>query len=431
MGDIQELGDKIGYQFIRTGNPDNTDNRSSLSIFGISLCDSSEKDIQLFMKFLRCIVKKVLDAPLKSEITNAELAELNLSTKDLSFLAQMVNGANFTTGATYNPKDNSFRLNIRFKDVLKYKQCETFEDYIKLNLDFIPKIRFGGNYIRQEPEQTSQMNWLSEDQTSDSPHVETRTKQAEILEKIKEHDETYYNFSVFVSHSNRDYLLLHNLLVLLIHNRIKPVLWFEKIKDETVMDKLCNMINASDLFLIHMSHNSVHSQMTNNEIGFIEGRKYYLNQNERILRLWDESLRPEDFQGFYNKAFDGFDYDATAEDDNREVIKRLYDKFNSLPDDGVQDYFVSNLKELKKIILWIKNEKSHTPEMNTVLKDTGNRVDELLALDREYYPRHILQGLEKDLGICISLFRGKLYEKSVELRKDVVKLIEENDEKFR
>lgn len=425
-GNIFEKGQKIGYQFIRAGNPETKDNVSSLSIFGIAICENSETDIELFMSFLKLAVKWVLNNPMNEEISDKDIREsLDVTDSDLLFLRQMLMGSGISRGMSYNKEDSTFTASLNFTDLLRYENCETFEDYIQLNLDYIPKIRFGGNYRRQEISQDS-LAFTDEETLLEEPGTddEIKSKQRKIISMISEHDD--YEYSVFISHAYRDYPLLHDLCVDFITKKIRPVLWFKEVKDEIVMNKLCKMIDSSDLFLIHMSKNSVSSQMTNNEIGYIEGKKFYTQKGgDIVLRLFDKNIKPEDFKGFYNKGFDGFDnFDPTSKEDRKEVIRRLNEMSKSLirlPQYSLKPQF----EELKMRINRLRFHRStRDTDLESALNDLEKRVKVLMEIENpNLYPYNILKEIEGDLGRCINHSGGGFKTFCHNLRDDVIKLI--------
>ena len=136
FNDIYKWGEKLGYQFIRTGNPDVLDNISELSIFGVALCDDSEHDINIFMDFLKLAVNKVRNKPLDDTITEIDIRNsIEITDNELQFLSIMLNYTDLTRGVTYDKNKKSFNGILRFQNIRKYKDCKSFEDYIQLNLE--------------------------------------------------------------------------------------------------------------------------------------------------------------------------------------------------------------------------------------------------------------------------------------------------------
>jgi hypothetical protein len=174
---------------------------------------------------------------------------------------------------------------------------------------------------------------IVEDSDEKSKQDEIKKHQVEIEHLIESHDDRYYQFSIFISHSNIDYLDLHQLLLDLIENKIKPELWFEVV-DEEVCDKLCKKIDKSDLFLIYFTKNTINSQMTQNEIGFVEGKRYYQafnnNHPKLTIKLLSIDFHDTNLRGFYTSAKDYLGFNPKLETDRKKVIRTVLEKYKEL-----------------------------------------------------------------------------------------------------
>lgn len=159
------------------------------------------------------------------------------------------------------------------------------------------------------------------------PRSELNTIKKRILSNIKSIKSGYYTTSTFISHSTNDIIFIEKLCDEMIRNKIKPILWFEEIKDESVKKKLCEMINNSNSCLIVITEKSIHSQMTNNEIGFLEGKRYFINKYEMdyrhfVLKICNDDFELNSLSGFITKGDDILSIDFK---DNEDVIRVVHE----------------------------------------------------------------------------------------------------------
>ncbi len=238
----------------------------------------------------------------------------------------------------------------------------------------------------------------------------------DLIKKTEKLEKMGYSFSVFISHSTRDLEFISLLCDELIKNKILPRLWFRKVSKKIVREKLCDLIDSSDLFLIYYSTNSLSSQMTNNEIGFIEGKKYYMGKYrnikpEIIYKIRDTQLNLKYLEGFYTNGDDIPDCDS--EDLNRIVLDlksrynyniRLIQKDRPAVKKEILEY--AQLPTLKKLA---------RPTSIKVTQNSENLKNELLKLD-DYSVEDYLHIMRlKELKKICKHFKQPVSGKNLEL----------------
>lgn len=229
--------------------------------------------------------------------------------------------------------------------------------------------------------------------TTDKSEIDIKKSELESI--LKEQKNSYFDFSVFISHADIDYLSLHELSLEMIDNKIKPVFWFRVIKDESVRVKLIEEIHKTDIFLIFLSPNSVASQLTNNEIGFIEGKKFYKKfKGDVVLRLYDKhNLKRDHCEGFYGLFDDGISFDPTLISDRKKVVNTLIEMWGSIEKTKISSDMALNEEALIDMIPQIiqffythENQHLNFPKARFICEYIKERSDRYEIIDpREWY----------------------------------------------
>ena len=427
-GDVYAKVTDIGYPFINvTRHPSDKDSRIKLFIFGLAICENSEKDVEILIDFIKLCATKLINTPENPIISEKDLSH---SISTINYIHEFYPGEILGSG-TRNDDLGTFEYEIKY-DALKYEKINNINDYIALNIDHIPT-SFGGNYKRTPFDESSNDNTsdTTNEIISDSLNSKIEEKKNELALELKKHEEAYYDFSVFISHADLDYSSLHDLLLEMIKNKIKPVVWFRIIKDKSVREKLIEEIHKADIFLIYLSKKSVVSQLTNNEIGFVEGKKFYKKKKgDIVLRLFDKNnLTRDDCKGFYGLFDDGKSFDSKSASDRNEVVITLNEMWTT-----IEKTETSSGKVLEEDL----KEGSPTKEIISFEKpnlEKGNRQSGgLIGLHIEVYIENLISEPIKNfiLGVVvpekfsIDRMHGKktpikgFFKKYFESKKDII-----------
>lgn len=120
--DLYSVADQLRYNFINYGNPNQENSVTELTIFGIALCDNSDKDIDLFLK----IMKQYVEDFIRDPSTNSQINVKNFdSDKHCKKVCYLLNAAGFDLFS-------SIRSNCNFTlktDIWKFEHVKTIEDY--------------------------------------------------------------------------------------------------------------------------------------------------------------------------------------------------------------------------------------------------------------------------------------------------------------
>ena len=163
---------------------------------------------------------------------------------------------------------------------------------------------------------------------------EIKKMQADLKTKINKKGAEYFSFSVFISHAFYDFPSIYELCLAMIENNIRPIFWFDTVEEDVPL-KLYEKISDADLFLILLSNKAIKSQMTNNEIGFVEGKRYFSKKDDGslpvlTLKLAVPGFSLKDLEGFYTIGKDIHTGDPTDPNDHPDIIEELKRRYGNI-----------------------------------------------------------------------------------------------------
>jgi len=142
-GDLFQIIEKLGRQFIRVGHPSHKGDRIELSLYGIALCQNTSEEIELFMKVLRICAQKYVENPLEAEVTYEDFVnDPDFKDVDSDIISYFIYESRIWSGAS-SRESKEFRFQLEYS-TLRYEDIQNIDEYYnKRQMGRIPS-RFGG-----------------------------------------------------------------------------------------------------------------------------------------------------------------------------------------------------------------------------------------------------------------------------------------------
>lgn len=137
-----ETVEKIGSKFISSGYKGESNKKTELTLFGIALCDNSEKLMKKYLDLVQLIIKEYTKNP-ESRINSITLQEkLNLNEDDLIKLTHIIrNSHRVFSGFSPNQNGPGFELSPSY-DILGFRNVETISEYYFASYGNVKPTRF-------------------------------------------------------------------------------------------------------------------------------------------------------------------------------------------------------------------------------------------------------------------------------------------------
>ncbi|MHA1942469.1 MAG: TIGR02391 family protein [Candidatus Hodarchaeales archaeon] len=132
MGDLWDNAKAIGFDIIDADRYNET-SRTRLTIMGLSLCRGSKRILDIFLKVISLCWKRYIESPLDARLTGSEIdSALNTYVNDLKKVVNLLrNESKFSSG--HNNENDPFAFELRIsKEILKYEDIYTIEDYLRI-----------------------------------------------------------------------------------------------------------------------------------------------------------------------------------------------------------------------------------------------------------------------------------------------------------
>jgi uncharacterized protein (TIGR02391 family) len=138
MGDFWKNAKTIGYEYIDA--QENVEpSLARLTVLGMSVCKGSEDILNKYVRTVKLCVKEYIDGiensilPENPKITGIGIhTDLPVKHDDLKKIVALLKGENRFSRGYENPDDPySFKMTIS-KDILKFEEINTIQDYIKI-----------------------------------------------------------------------------------------------------------------------------------------------------------------------------------------------------------------------------------------------------------------------------------------------------------
>jgi len=261
-------------------------------------------------------------------------------------------------------------------------------------------------------------NWREEYGESEVDKKKLKRIQKDLYQRTKDFEKRNYDFSVFISHSYLDIEFVEKICEKMMENNIFPRFYFQEKSHKIVRNKLCDMIDRSDILMIFFSKNSLKSQMTNNEIGFVVGKSYYTEhykgyQKDFIYKIKDKDLGLEDLRGFFTRG-DEIITIENEESDIQEIIEEMR-KQHKKNLQNIKKYKGFSIRELLEFVKLPNLKKMARSTPIKVSQSASGLRDELSEFELYTYEDYLHNMDKKELKNVCSHFKETRSGNNLEL----------------